>query len=50
METTRYSAPLDLKSKIAVNRKLSVLANVCYYNLASCSIIDTEETEQDEYP
>ena len=50
METTRYSAPLDLKSKIAVNRKLSVLANLRYYNLASCSIIDTEETEQEEYP
>ena len=50
METTKYSATLDLKSKIAVNRKLSVLANLRYYNLASCSIIYTEETKQEGYP
>ena len=46
METTKYSALLE----IAVNRKLSVLANLRYYNLASCSIIYTEETKQEGYP
>ena len=46
METTKYSALLE----IAVNRKLSVLANLRQYNLASCSIIYTEETKQEGYP
>ena len=46
MATTKYNALLE----IAVNRKLSVLANLRYYNLASCSIIYTEETKQEGYP
>ena len=62
METTKYSAPLDLKLKIQDMRSctifsyssvlienLNVLASLRYYNLFSCSIIYTEETEPEEY-
>ena len=50
METTKYSNPVRPQIEIAVHRKLSVLANLRYYNLASCSIIYNEETKQEGYP
>ena len=50
IENPRYEILFHFFLQLSVNRKLNVLANLPYYNLSSCSIICTEETEQEEYP